>query len=68
MKKLEKAIMNQMVGQEVTGSCEVCNEKLKMVITKDKTIRCKKCNTEYPYGSELDKAVKEFKKLGAFVE
>lgn len=64
MKKLEKAILNQMVGQEVAANCEVCNEKLKMVITKNKTIRCKKCNTEYPYEVELDKAIKELEKMG----
>ena len=64
MKKLENAILNQMVGQEVTANCEVCNEELKMVITKNKTIRCKRCNTEYPYEAELDKAIKAFEKMG----
>ena len=64
MEKLERAILNQMVGQEVTANCEMCNEKLKMVITKHKTIRCKKCNTDYSYEAELDEAIKAFKKMG----
>lgn len=68
MNKLEKAILNQMVGQEVTYDCKTCNEKLKMVITKDKTLKCKKCDTEYPYEAELGKVIKEFEKMGIVTE